>query len=69
MPPQQLDLQVVERIEIRKAVADAPREGRIVVEQRRLPRDREHVPDRARVLGGDPPEDRLAQLGVGTSSA
>ena len=31
---QQLDLQVIERIEIREAVADRAREQRIVVEQR-----------------------------------
>ena len=55
---QQLDLQVVQRVEVGKAVADAARERRIVVEQRRLPRDREHVRDRARVLGGDAREDR-----------
>ena len=44
---QQLDLEVIERIEVRKAVADASRERRIVVEQRRLLRDREEVRDRA----------------------
>ena len=35
---QQLDLQVVQRIEIREAVADAARERRVVREQRRLRR-------------------------------
>jgi hypothetical protein len=45
MAAQELDLQVVERIEIGEAVADAPREDRIVVEERPLARDRERVPD------------------------
>ena len=47
---QELDLEVIERIEVRKAVADASRKRRIVVEQRRLLRDREEVRDRAGML-------------------
>ena len=61
MAAQELDLQVVERIEIGKAVSNAPREDRIIVEKRRLSRDSERVPDRARVLFGDPREDRFPQ--------
>ena len=56
---------MIERVEIRETVADAAGERRVVVEQSRLPRDREHVPDRARVLGGDPPENRLADRCIG----
>ena len=33
MPPQELDLQVVQRIEIRKAIADGARERGVVGEQ------------------------------------
>src|SRR6476646_7129145 len=63
--PQQLDLQMVERIEIRKAVADAARERRIVVEQRRLLRDREEVRNRARMLVADASEDRVTDRFIG----
>src|SRR3954462_5935642 len=47
---QQLDLQVVERIEVREAVANGALERRIVLEQAVLARDGEHEGDGARVL-------------------
>src|SRR6476620_2979948 len=62
---QELDLEVIERIEVRKAVADASRKRRIVVEQRRLLRDREEVRDRAGMLVADAAEDRVAYRLVG----
>ena len=50
---QQFDLQVIERIEVGKAVAYAPREDRVVVQQALVPGDREHLSHRRLVLGGD----------------
>src|ERR1700730_7026118 len=39
---QQLDLEMIERIEIGEAIANAPRKRRIVVKERRLAGDRVH---------------------------
>src|SRR5574337_2083879 len=62
---QELDLQVIERIEIRKAVANAARKRRVLFEQRLLSGDREIVRARARVLGDDAREYAITQRRIG----
>src|SRR5438093_3055515 len=61
---EQLDLQVFQRVEIGKAVADAALERWVVLEQRRLLRDRQAMPNAPLVLARDPREDRVAQCRV-----
>src|SRR5712692_2626060 len=58
---QQLDLQVVERVEVGKAVADRARQGRVVGEQLGMPGDRREPAARALPLLRDAAEDFAAQ--------
>src|SRR6185437_5108436 len=62
---QKLDLQMVERIEIGEALANAAFEGRVVLEQRLLARDGKRMAHGERVLVGDPAKNVLAQCLVG----
>src|SRR5690348_4357151 len=62
---QELDLQVIERVEIGKAVADAARERGIVLEQRRLTRDGEEMAQRERVLVANAGEYCVTHAGIG----
>src|SRR5439155_3792838 len=61
---QQLDLQVIEWIEIRKTIADAARERWIVVQQALLSRDLPDALDRALVLACNDRKDRVASRRV-----
>ena len=62
---EQLDLQVVQRIEVREAVADRARERRIGFEEADAAGDREERPHGGIELGADAREDRLAERRVG----
>ena len=58
--PKQLDLQVVQRVEIGKAVTQALGERRVVVQQLALASDHEQCIERALMLVGNPAENTLA---------
>src|SRR5436853_3556013 len=61
----QFHLQVVQRIEVREAVADRARERRIFGQQLRVPGDGEEPAPRALAFALDALEDARAQPGVG----
>src|SRR2546430_552743 len=63
--PQQLELQVVERIEIGEAVADRTCERRVRIEECRRARDREERAHGRVELAADAAEDGIGERGIG----
>src|SRR3954471_246615 len=62
---QELELQVVQRVEVGEAIADRAREARVGCEKRLLARDLEERCHRRIEFAADPAEDRIGEPPVG----